>query len=405
MTVMFARRMSVLTLATAALALVSCVSATTSGTANPSQSGGPSPDPRVGLRAGMFDAGEAVWNLKVLSKTPPSPQFLGETNTDLAFLGKHVIQGNYHGFQVWDISNPESPTLATAYVCPASQSDVSVYRNLLFISGEGLSGRLDCGTEGVRDTVSKDRLRGLRIFDISDIRNPRNVGNVQTCRGSHTHSVLVDPKDAENVYVYISGSSRVRSPNELPGCVRAAPDADPNSSLFRIEVIKVPLAHPERAAIISSPRIFNDLTPVVSHEDAPEDIENQKKEVAEARAKGGLIATVDGRDYVVSSRRADPLLDSIVAARGGTGSPTAADTAALRAALPRLAPTMYGRNRDRTGPTQCHDITLYPAIGLAGGACEGYGFLIDIRDPARPQRIREVADSNFSYWVCGAGSL
>ena len=136
---------------------------------------------------------------------------------------------------------------------------MSVYKNLLFVSGEGLTGRLDCGGEGVKDTVSKDRLRGLRIFDITDIANPKNVGNVQTCRGSHTHTALVDPKDPDNVYIYISGSSRVRSPNELPGCSSAAPEQDPNSALFRIEVIKVPLAHPEQAAIVSSPRIFNDL--------------------------------------------------------------------------------------------------------------------------------------------------
>ena len=88
----------------------------------------------------------------------------------------------------------------------------------------------------------------MRIFDISDISNPKYVGNVQTCRGSHTHTVLVDPKDPENVYVYISGSAGVRSPSELAGCVKLTPDKDPSSALFRIEVIKVPLAHPEQAA-------------------------------------------------------------------------------------------------------------------------------------------------------------
>jgi hypothetical protein len=204
----------------------------------------PDPDPRVGLRAGLYDAGEAAWNLKLVSHSKPSKDFEGQTNSDLAFLGKYAIQGNYHGWQIWDISNPAKPVLETAYVCPASQSDVSVYKNLLFVSGEGLTGRIDCGTEGVKDTVSTERLRGLRIFDISDIKHPKNVGNVQTCRGSHTHTVLVDPKDKENVYVYISGSAGVRSPSELPGCVNATPDEDPNTAHFRIEVIKVPLAHP-----------------------------------------------------------------------------------------------------------------------------------------------------------------
>src|SRR5215210_6891070 len=192
----------------------------------------PNPDPRVGLRAGKMDAGEAVWNLRVLSKTPPSEQFVDVTNSDLAFNGHYAIQGSYNGYQVWDISNPRQPSLKTAYVCPASQSDVSTYRNLLFVSGENLSARLDCGTQGIEDTVSTQRLRGLRIFDISDIAHPRNVGNVQTCRGSHTHSLLIDPRDRANVYVYISGSAPVRSPNELPGCIGAP--KDPNSALFRI---------------------------------------------------------------------------------------------------------------------------------------------------------------------------
>ena len=171
----------------------------------------PSPDPRVGLKAGLWDAGQAAWNVRLVSNSPPSEKFKGVTNSDLAFLGPYAIQGSYNGFQVWDISNPSHPTLKTAYLCPASQSDVSVYKNLLFVSGEGLTGRLDCGTEGVQDTVSAARLRGIRIFDITDITHPRNVGNVQTCRGSHTHTLLVDPKDKENVYVYISGSAGVRS--------------------------------------------------------------------------------------------------------------------------------------------------------------------------------------------------
>ena len=154
----------------------------------------PSPDPRVGLHAGLMDAQEATWNLRGSPRTQPSAKFAGITNSDLAFTGPYAIQGSYAGYQIWDISNPSHPTLKTAYYCPASQSDVSVYKNLLFVSGEGLSGRLDCGGEGVKDTVSKDRLRGLRIFDITDIANPKNVGNVQTCRGSHTHTALVDPE-------------------------------------------------------------------------------------------------------------------------------------------------------------------------------------------------------------------
>src|SRR3954453_3268253 len=359
----------------------------------------PSPDPRVGLKAGKMDAQEAIWNLRKLSTTPPSEQFVDVTNSDLAFNGHYAIQGNYNGWQIWDISNPSKPSLADAYVCPASQSDVSTYKNLLFVSGENLSARLDCGTQGVEDTVSTERLRGIRIFDISDIAHPRNVGNVQTCRGSHTHSLLVDPKDPANVYVYISGSSPVRSSKELTGCVGAMPTRDPNSAWFRIEVIKVPLAHPDQAAIVSSPRIFDNLVAPPKHGEAPADsIENAKK-VAEAKANGGFVISFHGHEQVLNPHWAQALLDSTVKARGGTGAPTASDSTALRQSLPALVASFVGSQPDSgSGQTQCHDITLYPGIGLGGGACEGYGLLLDISDPAHPKRLAAASDSNFSYW-------
>ncbi|MBL8995689.1 MAG: hypothetical protein JNL44_00030 [Gemmatimonadetes bacterium] len=305
----------------------------------------PSPDPRVGLKAGLHDAGEAAWNLRLVSNTPSPKDFAGVTNSDLAFTGNYVIQGNYNGFMVWDMTNAARPSLKKSFLCPASQSDVSIYKNLLFVSAEGMSGRLDCGTQGVRDTVSHERVRGIRIFDATDIANPKYITNVQTCRGSHTHTVVSDPKDPENVYIYVSGSAGVRSPSELPGCSALAPDQDANSALFRIEVIKVPLKDPARAAIVSSPRIFNDLT-------AP-------------------------------PRHAEPM-DSAQMAR-----------AAARAAA---NPAGAGPPRRAGGPTQCHDITVYPAIGLAGGACGGYGLLLDISNVANPVRIGAVADSNFSFW-------
>lgn len=355
----------------------------------------PSPDPRVGLRAGLMDAAEATWNLKVVSKTPPSEKFVGSTNSDLAFKGNYVIQGNYNGYQIWDISNPQQPVLKVGNYCPASQSDVSVYQNLLFVSAEGNSGRIDCGGQGVKDTVSTERIRGIRIFDITDITQPKNLANVQTCRGSHTHSLLVDPKDRENVYVYVSGSAGIRSPSELHGCVVDADD--PNTARFRIEVIKVPLAHPEQAAIVSSPRIFNDLGQVKSHGPAPDDI----AAVAAAKARGEFVVSIFGNDQVLPGQMTRPMLDSIMKARGGT-SVTGADSAALRAGLPAWIAARIGTreapNPKRPGVTSCHDITLFPDIGMAGGACEGYGLLIDIKDPAHPVRVAAVSDTNFSYW-------
>ena len=183
----------------------------------PGDAPAPNPDPRVGLKGGLWDAGQAAWNLRLASTTRPTGKFGEDMNSDMAFTGHYVIQGNFNGFQIWDIADPGHPTLRTAYYCPASQSDVSVYKNLLIVSGEGLNGRLDCGGQGVHDTTSSDRRRGIRIFDISDLDHPRNVGNVQTCRGSHTHTLLVDPNDRDNVYVYISGSAGLRPGSELAG--------------------------------------------------------------------------------------------------------------------------------------------------------------------------------------------
>jgi hypothetical protein len=293
-------------------------------------------DPRIGLKAGYLDAGEAIRGLTKLASVPRPEGFFnpaqigdgGFSNTDLAFQGNLLIQGNYHGFQGWDISDPRDPQLTLSVVCPGGQGDVSIHGNLIFMSVEQTLGRLDCGTEGVADTVSTERFRGVRIFDVSDMSKPVQVALVQTCRGSHTHTLVTDPRDASRIYVYVSGTSSTRSPNELAGCVTSADD--PNSSQFRIEVIEVPLARPQDARVVNAPRIFGD-------------------------SLGNIGALWQGGNH-------------------GEGTQTSRRT------------------------NQCHDITVYPAIGLAAGACSGNGILLDISDPRNPRRIDEVVDPNFSYW-------
>ena len=295
-------------------------------------------DSRVGLGAGWNDAQEAARNLTLVAHGARpagwfNPVKMGDINfwnSDLAFSGNLVFQGGWNGFQVCDISNPRSPKLRTTFVCPGGQGDPSVYGNLLFISVEETRGRVDCGTQGVADTVSADRFRGVRIFDISDIDHPRQVAAVQTCRGSHTHTLVPDPKDTANLYVYVSGTSSVRQSAELAGCSDKTPLEDPNTSLFRIDVIKVPLAAPQNARIVTSPRVFADST--------------------------GAIAGLW---------------------KGGTHGPGTQETSET---------------------SRCHDITVYPEIGLAAGACSGNGILLDIRDPANPKRVDEVSDPNFAFW-------
>jgi hypothetical protein len=337
----------------------------------------PTPDPRVGLKPGYWDAQQAAWNLRMVSNTPPPEKFRGVTSSDLAFTGKYVVQGNYNGFQVFDITDPLKPVPVLTYVCPASQSDVSVYNNLLFVSGEGQTGRIDCGIQGVPEPVSPDRLRGIRVFDISDIRNPTYVANVQTCRGSHTHTVVTDPRDKENVYIYVSGSSRVRSAEELPGC-KDGPIDDPETARFRLEVIKVPLAAPEKAAIVSSPRIFQGLKPPPRRTEP---------------GRGGRGAAAG-----------DPATPPAGATPPPAGAPPA-QPPATGATPPGQPPAgeaagrgRGGRPRENVGPNQCHDITVYPEMGLAGGACGGYGLLLDITDVPNPVRIDEAADINMSFW-------
>jgi hypothetical protein len=275
--------------------------------------------------------------MRLVANRPSPPGASEAWNSDLAFLRNYVFQGNFNGFVVWDASDPRNPTVVKSYLCPASQSDVSVYQNLLFVSSESTSGRLDCGVDAPPEPVSPVRLRGIRIFEITDIRNPRYIHNVQTCRGSHTHTLVTDPNDPANVYIYVSGSAGVRPAAELPGCSELGPDQDPNSSLFRIEVIRVPVAAPQTASIVTAARVFAGM------------------EAAPRRASGG-----GGRG-----------------GRGGGGEASAGP---------------------RPGPNQCHDITTYPAAGLAGGACQGYGILIDIRNPAEPRRLSAVADTNFATW-------
>ena len=235
----------------------------------PAQPTGPranTADPRASLRAGLFDAGTAVRNMELVTTVQrpaafTNPADLGDfgfINADLAFRGNLVFQGGYHGVQVWDVSDAKAPKLRTTIACPGGQGDVSVYGDLLFMSVEETRGRVDCGTQGVREPVSAERFRGVRIFDISALDAPKQIAAVQTCRGSHTHTLLASPRDKQNLYVYVGGTSPARSGDELAGCSADENDTSANSSYFRIDVIKVPLARPQDAKVVSSPRVFAD---------------------------------------------------------------------------------------------------------------------------------------------------
>jgi len=349
----------------------------------PGMTGSDANDPRAKLTPGMYDAGELAKGLKhvafvkkpdafqlqATSADDPSVQkVLGQlgvgsaekmpkalqmviaqlafANSDFAFQGNRLFQGNFYGVNIYDISNPAKTSLLTSMVCPGGQGDVSIHGNLMFMSVEMPNGRIDCGTQAFPPEPApapgkekekrlpvpqKERFRGVRIFDISDIKSPKQVAAIQTCRGSHTHTLVVDPNDKENVYIYVSGTSFVRQSEELAGCSGEGPEKDPNTALFRIDVIKVPVAHPDQASIVSHPRVF-----------------------------------IDPRSGVVNGLN-----------NGGS----------------------HGKGEEKPRDTdQCHDITVYSAIGLAAGACSGNGLLLDIRDPVNPKRVDAVNDPNYSYW-------
>jgi hypothetical protein len=387
--------------AVALSALAACAKSTPNTTPNPAT------DPRVNLKAGLYDAEKVVSHMKVLAEARSPQGFAGITNSDLAFTGKYVIQGNYNGPVVWDISNPSSPQLVVAYECPASQNDVSVYKNLMFMSAEAQNGRIDCKPGGVQQAVSKERMRGVRIFDITNIKEPKLVANVQTCRGSHTHTVLEDPKDKANIYIYVSGSAGIRPSTELDGCAGDVAGSDPNSSRLRIEIIKVPLANPAAASVVGRANIFAGLTEPPRHGLSDADKAAAAQQLADAKARGAFIVRnpQSGADMTPPPQLVRPLLDSLAKARGASFA-NAADSATARPLLQTAVNRMFanpaGAANSAGGAlserSQCHDITVYPALGLAGGACEGHGLLLDISDPVSPKRLDAVADSNFAYW-------
>ena len=253
---------------------------------------GLSKDPRASLKGGLFHAEEAILNLDLVqslkkpagffdpsnplnerlsnedkedeeekplaerSRNSRSPM-LSFSNTDMAFSGNVMVAGSYHGFNIYNLDNQGHAKLVSSVICPGGQGDVSIVGNLLIMSVEQNRGRIDCGLQGAGTEPNPERFRGIRIFDISDLKRPQQVGAVQTCRGSHTHSVVSGPDENGIIIVYNSGTSSVRDQEELESCFEAIP-GDNRTALFRIDVIEIPVADPSQAKIVKSPTVFAD---------------------------------------------------------------------------------------------------------------------------------------------------
>ena len=326
-----------------------------------------SEDPRSNLKPGLYDAGESIQNLKLVTSLkkpvgffdPDNPEgkgikreekddkeeevrtieemssslrwpILSFASTDMAFRDNILVAGSYHGFNIYEIQTDGIPNLISSVVCPGGQGDVSIVGDILIMSVEQTRSRLDCGLEGVSKEASPERFRGLRIFDISNLERPKQVGAVQTCRGSHTHSVVSGPDEDGKIIVYNSGTASVRDEEEMEECIGNIA-GDNRTALFRIDVIEIPVSNPSESKIVSSPAVFTD---------------------SETGALGGLWTGGDHGDETQETRRTD----------------------------------------------QCHDITVYPTANIAAGACSGNGILFDITDPYNPQRIDVVTDTGFAYW-------
>ena len=318
-------------------------------------------DPRNGLKPGLLDAGEAAQGMRLVSFSRKPAAFdsargLAFINSDLAFRDHFVYQGNFAGFTIWDVKDPAKPQMVGVVPCITSQGDPTIIGNLLFVSAEGGGNRNDCAKGGVQDPA--DHMAGVRIYDVSNPAAPKLVKNVQTCKGSHTHTVIPDPKNKDVVYIYVSGSQGARPATELAGCNNGTDPADEKNSLYRLDVIKVSLKHPEQAEVVTGARIFTGLTP------APTSA--MRRETRSARGGRRRGAT-----------------DSVATANGANTA-----NGAQQAGDP-VTPT---------GPRNCHDVTAYPSMRLLAGACGSYGLLVDITNPEKPVRLDARADTNFSLW-------
>ena len=332
---------------------------------------GLSDDPRAGLKAGVYDAGTAILNMKLIAELkkptgffdPENPlergvedsedqesvneeedkqrsiesvasnqryPMLSFSNTDMAFGNDLLVAGSYHGFNIYQLEENGFPNLMTSVVCPGGQGDVSIVGNLLVMSVQDMRGRLDCGLEGVDPEPNEERFRGIRIFDISDPKLPIQVGAVQTCRGSHTHSIVEGPNEDGKIIVFNSGTSSVRDQEEMEECFEDIP-GDDRTALFRIDVIEIPIDDPSKSRIVDSPTVFAD----------------QETGVLAGLWRGGDHGDETQETYITD---------------------------------------------------QCHDITVFPSASLAAGACSGNGILFDIKNPSKPRRIHDVTDKGFAYW-------
>lgn len=237
------------------------------------------------------------------------PDFI---NSDLAFTGDHLVQGNYAGFSVWDIADPAAPELLSAVSCPGGQGDISAVGNLVIVSIDETMSDDSCQARRVPET--EQNWEGLRIFDLADPRDPQYVAAVRTRCGSHTHTIVPDPAGTERVFVYVNAYSRGASLN----CTGRNP----------LQVVEVPLDDPQRAGIVAELDLFDDATAF-----GPDD-----------RVVGGA------------------------------------------------------ETRSTTG---CHDITAYPAKGIAVAACRGDGLLLSIADPLAPVVLQRVRDPAVAFWHSG----
>ncbi len=193
--------------------------------------------------------------LELVGSLPKEEHSFDFFNSDMAFWGDTLVQGSYDGFRLIDISQPTAPRLIADVECRGPQGDVSIWENLVFVSVDRPQTTPRCNSE---DAEKVDPLfvppqggwEGIRVFDISQPRQPRLVTSVATDCGSHTNTLVPD-LEHHRLLLYVSSYALAVQPDLAPGCT------NPHG---HISVVEVPLDDPATASVIAEPHLFD--TPV-----------------------------------------------------------------------------------------------------------------------------------------------
>ena len=210
----------------------------------------------------------------------------GTINSDIAFYGQRAYVGTYDGFRIVDISDPGSLKVLSDTKCRANQGDVSIFKSrggrLILLQSidrpvtapdcsavdtatatelEGPNGQFTTDPANAQTrTRARFGYEGLRVFDVTDARNPRYVAFYRTRCGSHTHTLAPDPRNGM-VHAYVA--SYPLGSHITPQVDRAQSDAlglTCSAPHQRISIVHIPLSAPT-AGTVAEKALSSDSEP------------------------------------------------------------------------------------------------------------------------------------------------